>query len=92
MLPENELIYRIALQKLPNLGDLTAKKLIDRLGSAEAVFKAKKNQLLTIEGIGLHKLKHLHDSSYLDEAEKELNFIKSNEIQVWCHESLLFCN
>ena len=86
MLSENELLYRIVLQKLPNLGDSTAKKLIDRLGSAEAIFKENKQKLLKIEGIGLHKIKHLHDVSYVDEAEKELNFINSNQIEVWSYQ------
>lgn len=82
MLSENELLYRIALQKLPNLGDASAKKLIDRVGSAEAIFKEKKATLLKIDGIGLHKLKYLQDASYLDEAEKEIHFIQSNQIEV----------
>ncbi|GGE08536.1 DNA-processing protein DprA [Psychroflexus salis] len=82
MLSETELLYRIALQKLPNLGDASAKKLIDRIGSAEAIFKQKENSLLKIDGIGLHKIKYLNDSSYLDEAEKELHYIQTNKIDV----------
>lgn len=88
MLSDTELIHRIALQNLPNLGDSTAKKLIDRFGSAEAIFKAKKNELLAIDGIGLHKIQYLGDASYIDEAEKELYFIQSNGIEVWCFDDV----
>ena len=41
MLSKNELRYTLALQRVPNLGDATAKKLILKTGSAEGVFKEK---------------------------------------------------
>ena len=37
---EQELIYLLALQKVPNIGDISAKKLLRTLGSAEAIFKS----------------------------------------------------
>lgn len=88
MLSEVELIHRIALQNLPHLGDATAKKLIEKLGSAEAIFNAKKKELLAITGIGLHKIQHLGDASYLDEAEKEYNFTKTNQIEILCFDAV----
>jgi DNA processing protein len=45
-----ELLYTLALQNLPNLGDSTAKKLIRKLGSAQQVFSEKKQHLLKIDG------------------------------------------
>ena len=44
---ENELLYILALQRVAKIGDITAKKLISHCGSAEAVFKEKKNFLQT---------------------------------------------
>jgi len=35
MLSENELLYTLALQRVPNLGDILAKKLLSVVGSAE---------------------------------------------------------
>ena len=32
----------LLLQKLPGIGDITAKKLVDHFGSAQAVFNEKK--------------------------------------------------
>ena len=49
---ENDLLYTLALQNVSNIGDITAKKLIAHCGSAEAVFKEKKQNLLKIDGIG----------------------------------------
>ena len=77
----SELLYVLALQHIPNLGDSTAKKLIRHLGSAEAVLKSKKESLLKIDGIGNIKLKGLHDSEHLRAAEAELKFIQENNIR-----------
>ncbi len=75
-----ELHYILALQNVPNLGDSTAKKLIRHLGSAEAVFAAKKESLLKIDGIGKTRLKDLNISENLRAAEQELRFIEDNQV------------
>ncbi|MCF4100686.1 DNA-processing protein DprA [Gillisia sp. M10.2A] len=77
-----ELLHLMALQNVPNLGDSTAKKLIRHVGSAEAVFKAKKESLLKIDGIGKMKLQSLHLTDHLKAAEKELSYIEKNTISV----------
>lgn len=79
---EQELIYLLALQKVPNIGDISAKKLLRKLGSAEAIFKSTKKELMLIEGFGSLKIKSLHDASHLEEAERELQFMKKEEIEV----------
>ncbi|MAP55954.1 DNA-processing protein DprA [Altibacter sp.] len=80
MLSENELRYTLALQRIPNLGDASAKKLIHVIGSAEGIFKEKKQHLLKIEGIGAHKLKELREAEFLDQAEEELRFLKTHGV------------
>lgn len=79
---QTDLIFTLALQSIPNLGDSTAKKLIRHLGSAEAVLKSKKESLLKIDGIGALRIKELHDPIFLKRAEEELNFIGKNNITV----------
>mgnify|MGYP000253409174 FL=1 len=39
MLSRDELLYTLALQRVPNLGDTSAKKLLQFVGSAEGIFK-----------------------------------------------------
>jgi DNA processing protein len=78
---EQELIYTLALQHVPKIGDLTAKKLINHCGSAEAVLKEKKNNLLKIDGIGITTISDLFGKQHLRDAEKELMFIKDNNIE-----------
>ena len=65
---EQELIYLLALQKVPNIGDISAKKLLRTLGSAEAIFKSTKKELKLIEGFGDLKINSIHDSLYMEEA------------------------
>lgn len=77
------LIYVLALQSAPRIGDITAKKLIRHCGSAEAVLKEKKSNLLKIEGVGTLTLEGLYDSHLLRNAEEELKFIEKNDIR--CH-------
>ena len=78
---DQDLIYILALQHVPKIGDITAKKLINHCGSAEGVLKEKINHLLKIDGIGATVIKGLFDSKHLKEAENELRFIKENDIK-----------
>lgn len=80
MLSTKELLFVLALQRVPNLGDASAKKLISVVGSAEGIFREKKSSLLRIEGIGQAKLKDLDIQLQLPEAENELRYIETNHI------------
>ena len=79
---ENDLLYTLALQHVPNIGDITAKRLISHCGSAEAVLKEKKQNLLKIDGIGSVVLGNLFENSHIKFAEKEIEFIKENNLNV----------
>ena len=78
----SDLFYILALQRVEGIGDIMAKKLISHCGSAEAVFKTKTNQLAAIDGVGSILLKNLKDQSVFDKADKELEFIQNNNINV----------
>lgn len=78
---ENELLSTLALMRVEGVGDIVAKRLINHLGSAEAVFKAKKSQITSIEGIGEILYRNLKAESVFKLAEAELKFINQNSIQ-----------
>lgn len=78
---EQQLIYTLALQHVPKIGATTSKKLINHCGSAEAVLKEKKSNLLKIDGIGTITIDGLFDAVHIKEAEYELKFIKDNNIE-----------
>ena len=80
------LLYTLALQKAANIGDITAKKLLQHCGSAENIFKEKESLLQKINGIGSYSCKALKDKKLLIEAEKELNYINNNTIKHWYYQ------
>jgi ERCC4-type nuclease len=44
----SELQYRIALTMVPAIGPITARKLIEKVGSARGIFQEKREHLLKI--------------------------------------------
>lgn len=79
---DQELFYVLALQQVEGVGSVIAKKLVSQFGTAEAVFKAKLSQLAAIDGIGTVLLKNFKDQSVFAKAEREMQFIASNQIAV----------
>jgi len=84
MLSAIELRYMLALQRVPNLGDTTAKKLLHHVGCAEGIFKEKKQALLKIQGVGAHRIQHLFDKSIWDDVDAELQYIEKHQILHSC--------
>lgn len=78
---ENDLLYTLALQHVARIGDTTAKKLINHCGSAEAVMKEKRHNLLKIDGIGALTISDLFERNHIEAAEQELKFIKEESIK-----------
>jgi DNA processing protein len=79
---EQDLFYLLALQRVEGVGDIMAKKLLTHCGSAEAVFATKTVKLAAIDGVGSMLLKSLKNKSVFEKANKELEFVKSNDINV----------
>lgn len=76
------LIHKIGLTLIKNVGHANAKKLLERFGSAEAVFNAKRKELTAINGIGIAISELILENNALEQAEKYLSFIKKHKIQV----------
>ena len=76
----DELIAVLRLQNIPNIGDVSAKKLIAHCGSPSAIFNDKLQNLLKIDGIGTFTIKGLHDTEHFEAAEKELQYIQDHSI------------
>lgn len=76
-----DLLYKIALTKIPKVGAITAKNLISYSGGAEAVFKASKKALLKIPGIGEHIAQEILNQDVLHDAEKEVEFVFEHNIR-----------
>lgn len=77
---DQEKIYLLALHRLKHIGDATAKKLLEILGSAEAVFSEKPNKLSKINGLGTKRIQSIKNEVDFDSAERELRFVQDNNI------------
>ena len=73
--------YQIALTLIEGIGSVQAKILIDHLGTAEAIFKAKKKDLSLIEGIGEYRASQIKSFTNFSEAEDEIPFLEKHHIQ-----------
>jgi DNA processing protein len=78
---DSELIYRLAIPFIPNIGPIQSRLLIDHFGSASAIFSAREAELMAIDGIGkirAHSIKSFKD---FQKAKDELAFIRKYNIR-----------
>ncbi|MCL4481149.1 MAG: DNA-processing protein DprA [Bacteroidetes bacterium] len=80
--PPEDLLYKIAISLVPGIGSITAKSLIAYCGSAGQVFKEKEKILRTVPGIGTVLAKNILQSKVVARAEKEVEFIRKNQVDV----------
>ncbi|MEM0995236.1 MAG: DNA-processing protein DprA [Bacteroidota bacterium] len=77
----NDILYKIAITKIPNVGAVTAKSLISYCGGVKAVFEAKKRELLRVPGVGAQTAQNIIQQNVLLQAERELAFMEQHDIQ-----------
>ncbi len=75
-----QLLHRVALTLVPNIGAVQAKILIDHFGEAASVFKAKKTSLELLEGIGTVRAQNIKAFADFKKAEEEIAFIEKYNI------------
>jgi DNA processing protein len=76
----DSLLHQIALTLTPQIGAVTAKTLVSYCGSAEAVFKTSKKELLKIPGIGTTAAEQILGAAPQNIAERELLFLERHGI------------
>jgi DNA processing protein len=76
-----DLLYKIAITRIPSVGAVTARNLISYCGSPRAVFEARKRELLSIPGVGEHTARNVLRKEALLEAETEIKFLEKHDIQ-----------
>jgi DNA processing protein len=77
---ENDLLYKIALTLIPNIGPVLARNLVSYRGGVEKIFNATKQQLVKVPGIGEKTADEILKFKDFKRAEKEVNFIHKNKI------------
>ncbi len=78
---DEELLYRIALTRIPGIGGVTAKKLIRYCGGVKEIFTEKQSALKKIPGIGDSIAGKISQHPSLKEAEREIRFIRKHNIR-----------
>ncbi len=77
----NELIYQIALTRVPQIGDVHAKTLLNKYKNASDIFKAPKAHLEKIDGIGSIRANCIKKFNGFHSSEKEIEFMEKNGIK-----------
>ncbi len=75
-----DILYKIALTLIPNVGNVLAKNLLAYCGSAQAVFNQSKAKLLKVPGIGPQVAESILTFAAFDRAQTELDFIEKHGI------------
>lgn len=75
------MLYQIALTSVPQVGTVQARLLVEKIGSAQAIFKTPPRQLEKIEGIGSVRAKNIHSFKNFAEAEREIRFLEKYKIK-----------
>jgi DNA processing protein len=75
-----ESIYQLSLTRIPDIGSILTKQLIDYFGTASAIFNAKKKDLAAVEGIGEIRATQIKKFTDHQSSEKELKKIEHRHI------------
>lgn len=76
-----ELMYQLALTRIPLIGDVIIKKLLEHFGSAGDIFHARKHELERIETVGAIRAAALQRFRDFSEVEQEIRFLEKYRIQ-----------
>jgi len=76
----DQLAYYIALGQIPGVGNIIAKNLVAYVGSAEGIFREKRQNLLKIPKVGPVLADAICNAQTLERAREEMEFIAKNNI------------
>ncbi|MBA2422806.1 MAG: DNA-protecting protein DprA [Chitinophagales bacterium] len=81
-MPSKDLLNKIALSLIPNIGDVMAKNLVSYCGGVDKVFRSKKHELIRIPGIDEVRARSILEFKDFKIAEQEIEFAEKNQIKV----------
>jgi DNA processing protein len=77
-----ELIYKLALTQVSQIGPILARQLLTQFETAENIFKEKLSALTKLEGFGTVRAKAIKEYVDFDQAEKEIKFAQKHHIEI----------
>lgn len=81
MFEPTELFYQIALTCIPQVGDITAKKLLSHFESASDIFNARQRELERLPEVGTVRAAAIRQFRDFERVEQEIRFIEKFNIQ-----------
>lgn len=81
---EREVVASLALEQVSGVGPISAKRLKEALGSAEAVFARRTELSRLIPGVSARIVESLADPTVFDRARRELEFALKHDIRCLC--------
>lgn len=78
----SDLKYWIGLSMLPDVGPVSARKLLARFGSPQSVFGASELDLMAADGIGITRAKNILRFSSWDAIERQIVHTEKNGIRI----------
>ncbi len=79
---ESDIIYKLALKSIPNIGPVQAKNLISYCGGVKDVFSANMRLLQTIPGIGPSRAADVINFKDFEKAEKEYELVQKSGVKL----------
>lgn len=77
-----EQVYQLSLTRIPDLGSILTRYLIDHFGSAAAIFSARLKELAAVEGIGAYRASQIKNFKNHSLSEEELSAIAAKNIEL----------
>lgn len=79
----SDLLYKIAVTRIPKAGNTITKQLIAWCGGVKEVFQTSRKNLLKIPGVGATIADYIISKTALEIAKEELEFIEQNDIKTF---------
>lgn len=78
-----DIVYKVGLTLVKNLGPVNARKLVSQCGGVKEVFEQGRDGFKNIEGVSASRLKGEFHDDVLEEAEREVQFARQNGINIY---------
>ena len=78
---QEELVFELSLLRVPNIGAVHARLLLEAFGTAKNIFQAPKKALESLEGIGTARARNIKSFQDFHLAQKEIAFIEKFQIR-----------
>lgn len=78
----DDIVYWLALKAVRGVGNRLFLRLVDRFGSPENVFKAKRNDLLSVEGVGESLASSIVDLKPPKEVLRDLELVEKHGVRM----------